>query len=154
MFTQPFHDFDTHNALLSEGEVFAVVVWDFPEMPHQARDNRDFPRPLRESEARLRLTGPPSPGATARRTRGVLVVRATPPFSALVRHRGGLAVSPHSSRLTSPWRVAPTTVIPFGKARIEAARIAKRAQWIPRHPTERFASRHAAAVIRLLVLTG
>ena len=32
---------------------------------------------------------PPSPGATARRTRGMLVVRATPPFLPLVRHGGG-----------------------------------------------------------------
>ena len=31
----------------------------------------------------------PSPGVTARRTRGMLVVRATPPFLPLVRHGGG-----------------------------------------------------------------
>ena len=32
---------------------------------------------------------PLTPGVTARRTGGVLVVRATPPFLALVRHAGG-----------------------------------------------------------------
>ena len=32
---------------------------DFPETLHQARDNRNFPRPLRKSEARLRLACPP-----------------------------------------------------------------------------------------------
>ncbi len=41
---------------------------------------------------------------------------ATPSFLPLVRHRGGLAVSLHSSRPTSPFRVAPSTVIPGGKA--------------------------------------
>ena len=55
MFTQPFHDFDTHNAFLSEGGALAVVVGDFHETPHQMQDNTDFPRPLRKSEARLRL---------------------------------------------------------------------------------------------------
>ena len=37
---------------------------------------------------------PLPPGATARRTGGVLVVRATPPFWALVRHRGGVGGPP------------------------------------------------------------
>ena len=100
MFTQPFHDCDTHNAFFSEGDPFAVVVGDFHETPHQKWDNMDFPRLMRQSEARLRNGVRASPGATARRTRGVLVVRATPGFWTLVRHRRGLAVSPHSSRLT------------------------------------------------------
>ncbi len=104
MFTQPFHDFETLIALLSEGGALTVVVWDFPETPHQTGGNTDFPRPLRKSEARLCIARPPSHGVTARRTRGVLVVRATPGFWTLVRHRGGLAVSPYSSRLTSPRR--------------------------------------------------
>ena len=117
MFTQPFHDFHTHNAFLSEGVVLAVVVEDFPETPRQTRDNKDFPCLMRQSEARLRLARPPSPGAAARRTRGEKVVRATPGFWTLVRHRGGLAVSPHSSRLTSPRRVALTTVIPSGRTK-------------------------------------
>jgi len=63
--------FDNPSALLSEGGPLAVVVDSFPETPHQTRDNTDFPHPLRKSEARLRLAGPPVPGATARRTRGV-----------------------------------------------------------------------------------
>ena len=37
----------------------AVVVGVFPETLHQTRDNTDFPRPLRKSEARLRLACPP-----------------------------------------------------------------------------------------------
>ena len=80
MFTQPFHDFVTHNAFLAEGGVLAVVVGDFHETPHQSGDNTDFPRPLRQSEARLRHGVRASPGATARRTGGVVVVRATPGF--------------------------------------------------------------------------
>ena len=84
-------------------EPLAVVVEDFPEMLQQTRDNTDVPRPLRKSEARLRLARPPSPGATARRTRGVLVVRATPCFSVLVRHRAGGGGAPEwSHHLPSP----------------------------------------------------
>ena len=51
--------FDHHSAFLSEGGARAVVVEEFPETPHQTRDNADFPRPLRESEAGLRLAFPP-----------------------------------------------------------------------------------------------
>ena len=96
-----FHPFDggeeiwhgsdpaTHNASLSEGKALAVVVWDFRETPHRRRDNTDFPRQMRKSEARLHLACPPSPGATARRTGAMLVVRATPQILPLVRHGGG-----------------------------------------------------------------
>ena len=63
MFTQPFHDFDTLNAFLSEGKALAVVVGVFHETPHQAGDNTDFPRPLRKCEARLR---PACPSLTRR----------------------------------------------------------------------------------------
>ena len=49
----------THNAFLSEGEALAVVVMKVPETPHQTWDNTDIPRPLRESEASLRLACPP-----------------------------------------------------------------------------------------------
>lgn len=58
MFNQPFHDFDTHNAILSEGAPLSVVVGDFHETQHQRGDNTDFPRPLRIGEARLRLACP------------------------------------------------------------------------------------------------
>ena len=51
--------FDRPNAFLSEGEVLAVVVEDFPETVHQTRNNADFARPPRKSEARLRLACPP-----------------------------------------------------------------------------------------------
>ena len=59
MFTQPFHDFVTHNAFLAEGGVLAVVVGDFHETPHQSGENTDLPRPLRNSDARLRLARSP-----------------------------------------------------------------------------------------------
>ena len=50
--------FDRPNAFLSEGEAHAAVVEDFPETVHQTRDNTDFARPPRKSEARLRLACP------------------------------------------------------------------------------------------------
>ncbi len=56
------HEFNDHNASLSEGEALAVVVERFSETPHRKRDNTDFPRPLRPSEARLRLGWPPPAG--------------------------------------------------------------------------------------------
>ena len=59
MFTQPFHDFVTRNAFLSEGGVLAVVVGDFHETPHRTRNDTDFPPPLRNSDARLRLACTP-----------------------------------------------------------------------------------------------
>ena len=52
------HFASNHNAFLSEGGAHAVVVRDFPETPNQTRDNTDFPRPLRQGEARLRLACP------------------------------------------------------------------------------------------------
>ena len=63
----------------------------------------------------------PSPGATARRTREMLVVRATPLFSALVRHGGGARVEARVETRSAPFappcgEVALTTMIPGGKA--------------------------------------
>ena len=46
---------------------------------------------------------PLSPGETARRTRGVLVERATPPFSALVRHKGGARVEARVETRAAPF---------------------------------------------------
>ena len=43
---------------LSEGEAHAVVVRAVPGNPHWTRVGTDFPRPLRKSEARLRLACP------------------------------------------------------------------------------------------------
>ena len=55
----------TPTTLFSQrAEPLAVVVGVFHETAHQTRDNTDFPRPLREGEARLRLACPP----IARRT--------------------------------------------------------------------------------------
>ena len=72
----------------------------FSETPHGTRDNTDFPGPVRKSDARLRLASRPSPGVTACRTRGVLVVRATPSFLPLVRHRGGVSSPPFGPPFT------------------------------------------------------
>ena len=105
MFTQPFHDFHTHNAFLSEGGVLAVVVGDFTETPHQTRDNKDFPRRLRQALRGCAPRVPPSPVAAARRTRGEKVVRATPAFSPLVRHEEGQRwrpIAPRAGRSLSP----------------------------------------------------
>ena len=59
---------------------------------------------------------PLPPGATARRTRGVLVVRATPPFLALMRHWRGVD-GPTDGPPTPPrcGEVALTTEIPAGR---------------------------------------
>ncbi|MCY3790812.1 MAG: hypothetical protein OXH63_18695, partial [Gemmatimonadetes bacterium] len=53
------HFFDHDNAFLSEGGARDVVVGDFHETPLQTLHNTDFPPPMRQSEARLRLAGPP-----------------------------------------------------------------------------------------------
>ena len=126
MFTQPFHDFDTYNAFLSEGGALAVVEGDFHETSHRTRDNTDFPRPLRNSEARLCLAVPLPPGVTPRRTRGVLVVRATPHlFAAGAPSGAGTGGSPGGNFTgVTPLpplaeEVALTTVIPGGKAQMK-----------------------------------
>ena len=56
------HFFDRHDVFLREGGALAVVVRGIPETPHWTRDITDFPRPLRKSEARLRLACPPPAG--------------------------------------------------------------------------------------------
>ena len=75
-------DFNHHNAFLSEGAPSPLWVWHFPETPHQTRDNTDFPRPLRQSEARLRLACPPLArrgGAPHERGDGEFGVHHLPP---------------------------------------------------------------------------
>ena len=114
LFTWMVHTFDNRNASLSEGGALAVVVPGFLETPHQAEDNTDLPRLMRQSEARLRLARPPSPGTAARRTRGVLVVGATPRLWPLMHHGAGAgylclysSFSPASggrSHHRDPWR--------------------------------------------------
>ena len=54
LFTRVAHTIGNHNVSLSEGGALAVVVGEFPETPHQTRDNSDFPRLMRQGEARLR----------------------------------------------------------------------------------------------------
>ena len=82
------HEFDTHNACLSEGGVLAVVGGLSRDAAADAGQH-GFPAAAakKRSEAAPRAS-PPSPGVTACRAREVLVERATPPFSALVRHGG------------------------------------------------------------------
>ena len=114
--TQVAHAFDNHNASLSEGGALAVVVWHFPETRHWTRNNEHFPRPLRQSEARLCLAFPP------------LARRASAPHE---RSAGGgsappfltAAAAPASVHRRTQWRtintplegVAPSTVIPAGR---------------------------------------
>ena len=123
MFTQPFHVFDNHNASLSDGGALAVVVRDFSETPHGTRDNTDFPRPMRDREARRRLACPPSPGATARRTRGGLVEGATPFLPFKVRHRAGMTIAHQIAHFSSPFRAGGRSLYsdPCGKA-VESAK--------------------------------
>ena len=92
------------------------MVRDFPEMPHQTRDNTDFPRRLRKSEARLRLACPllaRRNGAPHERGAGG---ESDPPFFAASAARG--RVTGFTSRFTvnpALGGVALTTVIPAGR---------------------------------------
>ena len=96
--------------------MLAVVVGDFHETPHQTGDNTDFPRPLRNSDARLCLARPPPArrnGAPHGRAAGG---ESDPVFL------GADAASGRVSRFTSQFTVNPplgvalTTGIPGGKA--------------------------------------
>ena len=109
------HALDHHNASLSEGGVLAVVVGALPGKPYGPRVGTDSPRrlrhPWRVGAGRVRAS------AGAPRREGLEVEGATPCFLALVRHRaggGGAHENPH--HLPSPSGVAPSTVIPGGKA--------------------------------------
>ena len=74
LFTGMAHTFDNHDGSLSEGGALAAVVSVLPGKPYWKWVGTDSPRLMRPSEARLRLACPPSTGAAARRTGGVLVV--------------------------------------------------------------------------------
>ena len=54
------HYSDIRNASLSEGGALAVMVWTFPKhrMERGTRNHTDFPHPMRQSNARLRLACP------------------------------------------------------------------------------------------------
>ncbi len=99
------------------GRSLAVVVRDFPETPHQTRNNTDFPRPLRKGEARLRLACPPLArrnGAPHERGAGG---ESDPPFFPAGAPRAREKVSAKVSALCPPFgEVALSTVIPGGKA--------------------------------------
>ena len=94
-------------------EPLAVVVGDSHETPHQTGTTRFSYVRCEKAKRGCASRVPASAGAPHETGDGG---ESDPNFSALVRHRGGLAISPHSSRLTSPWTVTLTTVIPGGKA--------------------------------------
>ena len=82
------HAFDNHNASLSEGVPLAAVVVALPGKPYWTRVGTDSPRRLRQSwrgGARRVLA---SPGAVARRTRGVQVEGATLYFASRIGTAG------------------------------------------------------------------
>ncbi len=94
------HLMSNHNSFLSEGGALAGVVGDFPETPHRTRDNTDFQCLMRQSEARLRLAGPPPArrnGAPHERDAG----GESDPFF------GAGAPSERVSRFTSQFTVNP-----------------------------------------------
>ena len=98
------------------GRSLAVVVGDFPETLHQTRDNTDFPRPLRKSEASLRLACTPLArrnGAPHERGAGG---ESDPRFFAAGAPRGRARVAAKVAALCPTCgEVALTTVIPTGR---------------------------------------
>ena len=112
------HELDAHNTCFSEGGVLAVVVSGIPESVHQTRDDTDFPRRLRNSEARLRLAGPPPVrrnGAPYERGAGG---ESDPRIWAAGAARGRAKGDRGRDTLCPPCgEVALTTVIPTGRAK-------------------------------------
>ena len=105
----------TTTTLLSEGRALAAVVGALPGKPYWTRVGTDSPRRLRHPWRGGARRAPTSHSAP--RLEGEEVEGATPSFLALVRHRagqGGAHENPH--HLPSPSGVAPSTVIPGGKA--------------------------------------
>ena len=118
LFTGMAHTLDNHNDSFSEGGALAAVVSVLPGKPYWKRVGTDSPGLMRPSEASLRLARPPSPGAAARRARGVLVVGATPVFAPRGAARTGDDICAPICALFIPsfGGVAPSTEIPGGKA--------------------------------------
>ncbi len=82
--------FNHPNAPLSEGEALAVVVQVVPGNPHWTRVGTDCPSPMGLSPVRRRhRVSPPRMARRGAAREREMVVRATPSFSALVRHGGG-----------------------------------------------------------------
>ncbi len=80
----------TPTTLFSQrAEPLAVVVGDFPKRRIGSGTTRISRVRCDKAKRGWASRVPPSHGATARRTGGVTVVRATPPFWPLVRHGGG-----------------------------------------------------------------
>ena len=88
------------------------MVWDFPETPHRMRNDTDFPRPVRKSEARLRFACPPPArrnGAPHERDAGGVSDHILAAGAARGGQRGSGVGTPFA-----PLQVALTTVIPDG----------------------------------------
>ena len=93
------------------------MVWDFPETPHQTRDNTDCPRLLRKSEARLRLACPPLARRNGAPHETGAGGESDPTLLTAGAARGRTKVAAKVAVLCPPCgEVALTTVIPGGKA--------------------------------------
>ena len=94
LFTWMVHTLDNHNASLSEGVPPRRCGWGLSRNASSDAGQHGFPASdaTKRSEAAPRAS-PPSPGAAARRTVGVLVVGATPLFWPLMRHGAGAGYS-------------------------------------------------------------
>ena len=115
LFTWMVHAHDNDNAFLSEGGALAGVVGDFPVTAHQTRDDTDFPRPVRKSEARLRLASPPFARRNdAPHERGA-GGESDPTLFAAGTARGRVKVDRGPDTFTPSLWVALTTEIPAGR---------------------------------------
>ena len=112
------HDFNYHTASLSEGGALAVVVERFSEMPHWRRDNTDFPRPLRPTDARLRLACPPPAGrGGAPHGRGAAPTTVIPGGKA-IEHCSGLQRSTRAGQVAGPLVHKPAPALEQVRARV------------------------------------
>ena len=81
LFTWMVHTFDNHNASLSEaGAPSPLWYGTFPKHLIRSGTTRISRFRYRQAKRGCASRVPPSPGVTARRTRGMLVVGATPVF--------------------------------------------------------------------------
>jgi len=111
---QVAHAFDHHNASLSEGRALAAVVGALSGKPYGMRVGTDSPRQLRHPWQGGARRGPASHATP--RLEGEEVEGATPWFLALVRHRAGEMVHAKVHHFPPVSGVAPSAVIPGGKA--------------------------------------